>query len=123
MLNTMNSEINNETKIGMKYSIMSRIETVRGIRNFVGSPLFNLVFLTFLLASSTLICSIESIFKNTMTYMHWGDRFSYTFSSFINSRFIVQILAVFIIISLIMILINSMRKLGKIAFSRPSWSR
>src|SRR3989344_4198570 len=117
MLNTMNSEINNETKIGMKYSIMSRKETVRGIRNFVGSPLFNLVFLTFLLAASTLICSIESIFKNTMTYMHWGDRFSYTFSSFINSRFIVQILAVFIIISLIMILINSMRKLGKIAFS------
>ncbi len=81
-------KMNNQNKV--KYEVMSRIQTVRGVRAFATSPMASVFVLGALMMCSTAIVSISDIVSNIMAHADWGERFSYTFSSLLHTRILVQ---------------------------------
>lgn len=91
--------------------IMSRVRTVGGIRMFTSSPMAGACSAIIFMVFTTVVVSVRDVMNNIMAHAEWGGRLSYTFSSLLHSRFIVQALAVLMIISCAMVLLRSMRHL------------
>lgn len=91
--------------------IMSRVRTVGGIRAFTSSPMAGACLAIVFLVSTTVVVSVRDVMSNIMAQAEWGGRLSYAFSSLLHSRFIVQALALLVLVSCTMVLFRSMRHL------------
>jgi hypothetical protein len=94
-----------------KEDIMSRVRTVGGLRTFMGSPMAGACLAAIFLVVGAVVVSVRDVVSNIMAQAEWGGRFSYTYSSLMHSRMIVQVLAFFIVMSCGLILFRSVRHL------------
>ncbi len=90
---------------------MSRIETVNQVRNFLMSPISTATLVVAFLLCGTIFVSFADIIRNIMLQAEWGGRFSYTYSSFLHTRMVVQVLAVLTSISCLLLLAKIMLRL------------
>jgi|GEM_PF-3353257 len=90
---------------------MTRVRTVRGVRAVLASPIASVICgLAFAFYLNVLV-SLSDVLANTMAHVNWSERFSYVFSSLVHSRFIVQGVAVAMMIASCAVLVNCTRKI------------
>lgn len=101
----------------LKYEVMSRIKTVRNIWLFTTSPLAGAIFTTALIFCSSILVSFGDVVANMMAQVDWSERLSYVYSSLLHSRVIVQTMAILVVGSMLMLSINSVRRLRAIIWA------
>jgi len=89
--------------------IMNRIKTVHTTRAYGSSPMFAALCTGFFLFVMSIVVSLGDVIRNTMGHGEWSGRFSYTYTSFISSRFIVHALAFLIALSCLLMFYRSLR--------------
>lgn len=94
-------------EIQLNSELMGRIRTVGRIRMIIHSPFTNVLIAGALVFISSIVVSIKDVFSNTMDHIYWGERFSYVYSSFLQSGAFVQTLAFFVICSCVLAIVSS----------------
>ena len=108
-MTTMYKECKTQLEISRREDVMSRVKTVRGVRTFMASPLSSIFLATVLILCASIVVSFDDVLHNIMVHKEWGGRLSYTYSSLIHSRIVVQVFAFFTTVSLTMVFIRSIR--------------
>ncbi len=77
----------------LREEVLSRVRTVQRIRAFLASPASSATLVVVFLACASIFVSFGDIARNLMMHSEWSGRFSYTYSSLMHTRVIVQIFA------------------------------
>ncbi len=95
----------------MHNDVMTRVKTVRGLRMFLTSPLSGGILVCAFTTWIAIIVSVKHVYINALHHGNLADCLFYVYSSFLNSRVIVQILAALIALGCGMLLLNCLRVL------------
>lgn len=98
-----------EKEISFTNDLMVRIRTVRRFRAFMASPAASALLAGIFLLCGSIFVSIGDVIQNIMAQGEWGGRFSYAYSALMHSRFVVQALALLMMISCTMVFVRSFR--------------
>ncbi len=80
----------------LRDDVLLRVRTIQKIRAFIASPASSATLLAVFLACASIFVSFEDIIHNMMTHAEWTGRLSYTYTSILHARIVVQIFAFFV---------------------------
>lgn len=103
--------MNTLNEFNIKYEVMTRVRTVRSIRAILMSPGASALIGITIVGYLSIIVSLGDVFANTMAHADWPNRLYYAFSSLVHSTFTVQTLAGLLVIIMLYVMVNSIRKI------------
>lgn len=100
----------------LREEVISRVRTIRRMRAFLASPMSSASLALVLVLCTSILVSFGDIVNNIMAHSEWGGRFSYTYSSLVHARVVVQVLALLTSLSCLVLLIKILSKLRTPAY-------
>ena len=96
--------------------IMRRVRVISFVHAFLGSPVVGAVAMLSLIFIAGMTVSLHHVGANIIAHQSWPSCITYTISSLLHTRVIVQVLAVCILALGSLILVNSIRTIRRSGF-------
>jgi uncharacterized membrane protein YjjP (DUF1212 family) len=93
MMHNQEFKLITEDMVRLRHEVMSRVRFVRRVRTVLSSPYLSLVFALIFVLCASIFVSLADVVHNIMVQSAWGGRLSYTYSSLMHAKIVVQILA------------------------------